>query len=386
VERLFLPTYRQARITTLQRWFRWLEEQGGIEGHPLVAVYACLLAATMGRPAEAERWADVVERWPYQGTTRSDDPFIGAVAALNRALLCRRGVKQMRADADEAASKFAAAGAVIPVVQVVQGIAQVLSGDLDGSEALFEDAIAVGDVSAPDVLAIALCERALLAMARGEWSRAEALAGQAREVARRTGIEDTLVCAVQARLLVHRGDAAAALRELVSAQQLRHLLTYALPHVAVQARIELTRVHLALGDVAGARTLMREIDGLLKRRPDLGTLAGEAQGLRTRLSQDRAPTVPGASSLTTAELRILPLLATHLSFPEIGAELFLSPHTIKSQAVSLYRKLGAASRSQAVARSRELGLLEGQTLLVRTGTVAVRLSPLRLERRLGRRR
>jgi len=53
------------------------------------------------------------------------------------------------------------------------------------------------------------------------------------------------------------------------------------------------------------------------------------------------------------------LLATHLSFPEIAAESFLSPHTVKSHAVSAYRKLGVASRSQAVARSRELGLLEG---------------------------
>ena len=53
------------------------------------------------------------------------------------------------------------------------------------------------------------------------------------------------------------------------------------------------------------------------------------------------------------------MLTTHLSFPEIGADLFLSPHTVKSQAMSIYRKLGASSRSQAVARSRELGLLEG---------------------------
>ena len=53
-----------------------------------------------------------------------------------------------------------------------------------------------------------------------------------------------------------------------------------------------------------------------------------------------------------------PLLATHLSFPEIGAVLFLSPNTVKSQAMSLYRKLGANSRSQAVARSRELALLD----------------------------
>ena len=39
--------------------------------------------------------------------------------------------------------------------------------------------------------------------------------------------------------------------------------------------------------------------------------------------------------------------------------MFLSRYTVKSQAMSIYRKLGASSRGQAVARSRELGLLEG---------------------------
>ena len=104
---------------------------------------------------------------------------------------------------------------------------------------------------------------------------------------------------------------------------------------------------------------MREIDGILKRRPDLGTLVSDAQALRVRLAQERRSNTPGPSALTTAELRVLPQLATHLSFREIGAELFLSPNTVKSQAVSVYRKLGAATRSQAVTRARELGLLEG---------------------------
>ena len=85
----------------------------------------------------------------------------------------------------------------------------------------------------------------------------------------------------------------------------------------------------------------------------------EARELPSELARERSPGVAGASSLTTAELRVLPLLATHLSFPEIGAEMFLSPHTVKSQAMSIYRKLGATSRHQAVTRSRELGLLEG---------------------------
>jgi LuxR family transcriptional regulator, maltose regulon positive regulatory protein len=67
---------------------------------------------------------------------------------------------------------------------------------------------------------------------------------------------------------------------------------------------------------------------------------------------------PAGQALTGAELRLLPLLSTHLSYLEIARELFLSRNTVKSQAYSIYQKLGASSRSQAVARSRELGLPE----------------------------
>jgi LuxR family maltose regulon positive regulatory protein len=104
---------------------------------------------------------------------------------------------------------------------------------------------------------------------------------------------------------------------------------------------------------------MREVDELLRRRPGLGTLTGEAAALRAQLARERGPSAPGASALTGAELRLLPMLSTHLSFAEIGEELFLSPHTIKSHARSLYRKLGASTRSQAITRARELGLLDG---------------------------
>ena len=124
---------------------------------------------------------------------------------------------------------------------------------------------------------------------------------------------------------MHGGDVPAARRELVSAQRLRHLLTYALPYLAVQARIELARIHLALADLAAARTLMREVDELLRRRPGLGTPTDQARVLRVRLSQERGSSVPRASALTAAELRLLPLLSTHLSFPEIAAQIFLSP-------------------------------------------------------------
>ena len=100
---LAVPAYRQGRVATLQRWFRWLEDRGRIEGHPMVAVLASMLSAMTGRPVEAERWADAVDRWQYADTARPEDAPVEAWAAVVRALLCRRGVEQMRADADEAA-------------------------------------------------------------------------------------------------------------------------------------------------------------------------------------------------------------------------------------------------------------------------------------------
>jgi LuxR family maltose regulon positive regulatory protein len=364
VKKLVVPTHRKGRVPTVNRWLRWLEDRGGIEGHPMAAVLAALFCALTGRPVEAERWADAVDRWQYGDPARPGDPAAEAWAAVMRTFLCRGGAEQMRADADEAVRRFAAQSFVTPAPAFLQGIARVLCGDLDGGDATLEDGVSVGEeAGAHEDVALALCERSLVAIARGDWGRAGVLADQAGAVLRRAGIEESyatpLVCAVRARVAMHRGDVPAVRQELVRAHRLRHLLTYALPYFAVQARIELIRVHLALADLAAARTLMREVDELLRRRPDLGNLTGEVRALRARLAKERGSSAPGASALTTAELRLLPLLPTHLSIREIAGELFLSPNTIKSQAISIYRKLDASSRSQAVARSRELGLLDG---------------------------
>ena len=363
VGQLLVPAYRQGRITTIRGWLGWLEDRGGIEGHPMTAVLASLFSALMGRPVDAERWADAVDRWRYGDPARPDDPATEAWAIMVRAVLCRRGVERMRADADEAVRRFAAGSFLTPTPVLMQGIARVLCGDPDGGDLSLEDAVSVGEqVGSPEDLAVALCERSLVAVARSEWDRAEALAGQAGTVLRQAGIEESfstpLICALRARAALHRRDVPAARRQLVDAQRLRPLLTFVLPHLAVQARIELARAHLALADLAGARTLMREVDGLLKRRPGLGTLVGEAGALRAQLTRERGSSVPGASALTAAELRLLPMLSTHLSFPEIAQEMVLSRHTIKTQANAIYRKLGTSSRSQAVTRSRDLGLLE----------------------------
>jgi LuxR family maltose regulon positive regulatory protein len=172
VEKLWGWAWRQARVTTLQRWFRWLADQGGIEGHPRAAAYASLLALTIGRPADAERWADAVDRWQHQDAATPGDQRTEALAAMLRAYLCRRGVEQMRADTDEATRKYAAVGLMPPTAMLMQGIARILSGDLEGGDAVFEEAIRVcSEIGVPDVLAQILCERSMVAMARGQWVR-----------------------------------------------------------------------------------------------------------------------------------------------------------------------------------------------------------------------
>jgi LuxR family transcriptional regulator, maltose regulon positive regulatory protein len=112
---------------------------------------------------------------------------------------------------------------------------------------------------------------------------------------------------------------------------------------------------MAAGDgEQGARPVEDSLQHLAA--PD--ALAGRAPEVRARRPAERDSPEPAVPSLTAAELRVLPLLATHLSFREIAAEFFVSRNTVRSQAMSVYRKLGASSRSQAVTRSRALGLLE----------------------------
>ena len=61
--------------------------------------------------------------------------------------------------------------------------------------------------------------------------------------------------------------------------------------------------------------------------------------------------------ITARELEILALVARGLSNREIAAELFVSENTVKTHCSRAFDKLGAARRTQAVQRGKELGLL-----------------------------
>jgi LuxR family maltose regulon positive regulatory protein len=164
-----------------------------------------------------------------------------------------------------------------------------------------------------------------------------------------------LVYAWAARAALHEGNIAQARFYLGRASRLRPLLSYALPVVSVQALLVMAQSYLTLADHGGATAVLDQARDILRQRPDLGTLPAQTGQLAATLATVRADT-DGLSSLTAAEMRVLPLLSTHLSFREIGERLFISAHTVRTQAYSAYRKLGVSSRSAAVERARELGL------------------------------
>src|SRR5271165_3310649 len=314
-------------------------------------------------PVLHRRAAQWHERNGEPGSLPDGSPSIEPWLALLRPLLCRGGVGQMRADAELAARTMAAGSFWRTAAIVYLGEAHLMAGDSGRADVLFQDAAAGGRVGGATVGAcVALAERSLLAIAGGAWEAGERHLSEAWSLARDANFEDyppvTILHAATARIALHQGDRPRAIAELTRAQRLRAGLTYALPHLAVQARLELARCHLALSDFAAARILLQEVTEVLTRRPGLGVFPGQAAELQAELSQARGSFSLGASALTAAELRLLPMLSTHLSFPEIAEEMFLSPNTIKSEAMSIYRKLGASSRHQAVTRSRELGLLE----------------------------
>jgi LuxR family transcriptional regulator, maltose regulon positive regulatory protein len=250
-----------------------------------------------------------------------------------------------------------------PVSVLMHGMGMRFSGEIDQAEVILgqaaEAAVAGGATWAG---VVARSERALLALERGDVAAAQselALASAfVEDVPSTDFVVTAILLAITARLEIAKRQGARARMTLVAAHRLRPLMTHALPWFSVHARLELAKAHLALSDASGATTLSREADEILRRRPALGTLVAEANAIRTSLSTVADQSPGWASTLTTAELRLLPLLTTHLSFREIAERLFVSRNTVKTQAISVYRKLDASSRSEAIDRAIELGLVD----------------------------
>ena len=129
------------------------------------------------------------------------------------------------------------------------------------------------------------------------------------------------------------------------------------PWYELEVQLALARAALRLSDVNGARAQLAAAHRLAARSP---RRSWRTSGWRRPSASWRASPAPAklGASLTTAELRILHFLPTHLSFREIAERTFVSANTVKTQANAVYRKLDVRSRSEAVACARDLGLLD----------------------------
>ena len=216
-----------------------------------------------------------------------------------------------------------------------------------------------GSVSAPTIQVLALAQLALLAIEDGDWPLAESLAAQARAQVNRSGLIEypmvALTMAVSALVEARLGRVERAMADMRIAIGLLGELDEFAPWYEVEARIALARCASRLGDGPAAAAFLAEAKKLLKRTPDaivLGEWIEESARTVAGLS------VAEVSGLSPAELRVLQFLPGHLSYPQIATETFVSPNTVKTQAQSIYRKLGASSRRQAVALAQEAGLLD----------------------------
>jgi len=82
----------------------------------------------------------------------------------------------------------------------------------------------------------------------------------------------------------------------------------------------------------------------------------------TSFAPDTVPFAPDRArqqtlGITARELEILTLVARGFSNREIATQLFVSENTVKTHCARAFDKLGAARRTQAVLRGKDLGLL-----------------------------
>jgi LuxR family maltose regulon positive regulatory protein len=256
-------------------------------------------------------------------------------------------------------------GADLLVPGVLASLSQALffAGDLDESRRCAVEAIERPDgPEVPDGYVAALGLVALIDAEQGRVESAEAWARQAAGFARQNFQWDSwlaspahlglaLACAATGRF-----DEAE--REALRGERLRRTAQPTVGHA--HAQLVLAQVRLARSRLARATSDLERAQRAIAEFPDPGRLPGIAAAIERALSRARssAGQRQPVEAPSPAELAVLRGLAAGLSRREIGDQLYISLNTVKTHARELYRKLGANSQAEAVARAEALGLLE----------------------------
>jgi LuxR family maltose regulon positive regulatory protein len=362
VDGLALTLHYDGRIETVEEWLGWFADDD-FSRYPALAVEAAWVWALRGRPAEAERWLGLAEgatsTIPLSDGSATIEPWVATL----RTGMMPDGVEQAVADGDLALDQLSPDSGWRPAALVLRGAAHALFGATDRAADDLTAAVKAGlAAGAAEVVILAQAQLALLAANQGAWGEAGQRARAAQALVEEKGLGEystsALAYVATARVALHDAKPEDARAALTRAHRLRPLLDHGLPWLTIQVGLELVRAHLALAEAGAARTILTETEQVLEVRPHMGLLIEDARELHERVAATAGSGGAWAMSLTGAELRLLPFLSTHLMFPEIASRLFISRNTVKSEAVSIYRKLGVSSRSEAIERAVEVGLLE----------------------------
>ena len=219
-----------------------------------------------------------------------------------------------------------------------------------------------------------LAESAVLARARGHWSTATSalaygslvagergrvddqtrLANEAVQLGREHGFDE-----MEPEVRLASGASLAALGKIEQALTIieQSLVALRLQRHPLPLMLGLLR-YIALLQAAGrdeaAAAAIAEANSVIDSCVDLATLP---QRLAALERPARTPPRNGDAALSDRELVILKMLAGSLTKREIGRELYLSHNTVSSHTKSIYRKLGASSRADALAQARRTGIL-----------------------------
>jgi LuxR family maltose regulon positive regulatory protein len=352
------------RIYTVRSWLEELDD-GALADQPGLAVVAGWVWALAGDAARAQRCLLAGEQGPPDAAPPLDGSasLTSGVARL-RAGLAPLGVERMLDDARRAVELEPPGGPWSTLAEMLFGVALLLDGEPDAATKAWERAAYFGRQEQASGAGVALAQLSLLAAERGDWAAAQDYATESWTRIETAGLPEHLSSIVsyvaRARVAVHQGESAQA-RHLVG-RALRLYLSpspAALPWLAAQMAIVLGQILLDLDDVPAARLKLAEAGRHLNRLLTEGVLRDQHRRLAADLARrgGRAR-VPSAMTLTAAELRVLDLLPTHLTLAEIAEELHISRNTVKSQVAAVYRKLRAATRTEAVHKGRNLGLIE----------------------------
>jgi LuxR family maltose regulon positive regulatory protein len=344
------------RAADVRRWLeRFTPEQ--VASRPTLALTAAALHLVAGERDLVEHWTDTAGR-----ALGGEQAPLAAGADALRSAVARAGVAAMGRDAARGYERLPEESPWRSLCCLLEGVATHLQGDAAAARPRLEEGARRGAIEAPVVQALCLAQLALLAIDDGDWELARLLSARGRSQVERHGLDRhptcALVIAVSAFVRAHRDRVDEAQADRRRATELMTRLEDYVAWYDVEVRVVLARTALRLGDVTGTRTLLAEAGRKLEPGDDIRVLRTWIDELWAQVEAFTVTELVGPSSLTTAELRVLALMPTHLSFREMGRRLHVSANTVKTHAHAVYRKLDVCSRSEAVVRARSTGLLD----------------------------